>query len=247
MTDIPEDHPRAISLKIRHDLIEGMHAKIVTEAGLIAHGRGEAYDYLIGEKSHDFAIEAIKAAAALIYISKHPVLSINGNIAILCPNEMIEVCDTTDMAMEVNLFYRKAGRLKAIEEHLTKFGAKNILGLDDDFSDTIDELSSFRRIVDKRGIKAADTVLVPLEDGDRTSALKRVGKKVITVDLNPLSRTSQEADITIVDNVTRVFPILLDQYKKIKDRSVAEQILEKYDNQAILRKAISEISKMGLN
>ncbi len=247
MTDIPEDHPRTISLKIRHDLIEGMHAKIVTEAGLIAHGRGEAFDYLIGEKSHDFAIQAIKAAAALIYLSKHPVLSINGNIAILCPSEIVEVCEITDMAMEVNLFYRKSGRLKAIEEHLTKFGATNILGLDNDFSDTIDELSSFRRIVDKRGIKTADTVLVPLEDGDRTLALKRVGKKVITVDLNPLSRTAQEADITIIDNVIRVFPILLEEYKKIKDRSEAEQILENYDNEEILSKAISEISKMRLD
>ena len=246
MTEIPDNHPRATSLKIRHDLIEGMHKKIVTEAGLIAHGRGEAYDYLIGEKTNEFAIKAIKAAAALLYLSKNPVLSINGNIAILCPEQMIELCEFTGMAMEVNLFYRKQGRLEAIEEHLTKLGATNILGLDNNFSDTIEELSSSRRIVDKRGIKIADTVLVPLEDGDRTIALKRVGKKVITVDLNPLSRTAQEADITIVDNVIRVFPILLNEFRKLTNQGDAEQKLNTYNNQEILREAISEISNVNL-
>ncbi len=48
-------------------------------------------------------------------------------------------------------------------------------------------------------IFAADVVIVPLEDGDRCEALKRWAKIVITVDLNPLSRTSRTADLTIVD------------------------------------------------
>ncbi|MHA2100347.1 MAG: phosphopantothenate/pantothenate synthetase family protein, partial [Candidatus Kariarchaeaceae archaeon] len=117
MSEIPDDHPRAASLRTRHELIDGMHEKIVTEAGLIAHGRGEAYDYLLGEQTHDFAKDAIIAAAALIYISDHPVLSINGNIAILCPEEIIELSEFTNMKMEINLFYRKKGRLEAIEKH----------------------------------------------------------------------------------------------------------------------------------
>lgn len=49
-------------------------------------------------------------------------------------------------------------------------------------------------------------VLVPLEDGDRTEALRRMGKTVIAIDLNPLSRTSRAANITIVDNVIRAVP-----------------------------------------
>ena len=47
-------------------------------------------------------------------------------------------------------------------------------------------------------------ILVPLEDGDRCEALVAMGKTVIVVDLNPLSRSAQMATITIVDEITRV-------------------------------------------
>ena len=50
--------------------------------------------------------------------------------------------------------------------------------------------------------------MVPLEDGDRTKALRKAGKIVITFDLNPLSRTAETANITIVDNVTRAVDLL---------------------------------------
>ena len=56
-----------------------------------------------------------------------------------------------------------------------------------------------------QGIHAADTVLVPLEDGDRCEALIQMGKQVLVVDLNPLSRTARTANVTIVDNVSRAF------------------------------------------
>jgi 4-phosphopantoate--beta-alanine ligase len=146
------------------------------------------------------------------------------------------------MKMEINLFYRKKGRLEAIEKHLKSKGAKELLGLDDKYQDSINELSSFRRIVDKRGIKIADTVIVPLEDGDRTVALKNEGKNVITVDLNPLSRTAQNADITIVDNVIRVFPLILKEYKRIRSKQEAQDLLAKYNNKLILRMATKLIS-----
>jgi 4-phosphopantoate--beta-alanine ligase len=55
----------------------------------------------------------------------------------------------------------------------------------------------------------SDVVLVPLEDGDRCQALKAAGKDVITIDLNPMSRTAQTADITIVDNLIRSLPNLI--------------------------------------
>ena len=35
-----------------------------------------------------------------------------------------------------------------------------------------------------------------------------MGKQVITIDLNPLSRTAQTAHITIVDELTRCLPLL---------------------------------------
>ena len=52
-------------------------------------------------------------------------------------------------------------------------------------------------------------VFVPLEDGDRCGALRAAGKSVIAVDLNPMSRTSRDASITIVDNVVRVVPLMI--------------------------------------
>ncbi len=63
---IPLDHPRYESLKYRHKIIEGMRTLIVAEAGLIAHGRGECFDYMLGEKTNETAKEAIEAAVALL-------------------------------------------------------------------------------------------------------------------------------------------------------------------------------------
>ncbi len=242
MVDIPNDHPRAESLRVRHAIIDGMHSKIVAEAGLIAHGRGEAYDYLIGEKTHDFAIDAIDAAAAMLYLAKHPVLSVNGNTAVLCPEDMIKFSNKTRIPLEINLFYRSDERMNAITEVMKKYNANLILGNNSEYYEEIDEISSLRRVVDKRGIYSADVVFVPLEDGDRTIGLKKNNKKVITVDLNPLSRTSQQADITIVDNIIRVFPLLLKSFDSIDGRSDAEAILSRYDNNKILKSAMEKIT-----
>lgn len=52
---------------------------------------------------------------------------------------------------------------------------------------------------------------MPLEDGDRTEALVRMGKRVVTIDLNPLSRTAVAAHVTIVDNLVRAMPALVEQ------------------------------------
>ena len=242
MDEIPDDHPRAQSLRIRHEIIDGMHKKIVAEAGLIAHGRGEAYDYLLGEKTHQFAKTAIKAAAAMLKLAQHPIISVNGNVAALCPDELIKFSKTTNIPIEINLFYRSEERIEAIKNHLETHESGMVLGVDPIFYDQIEELSSQRRIVDKRGIKVADVVLVPLEDGDRTEALKKNGKNVITIDLNPLSRTANQADITIVDNVIRVFDQLLNEFNQIKSESEASKILEKYDNRSILLEAMRTIT-----
>jgi 4-phosphopantoate--beta-alanine ligase len=242
MIEIPDDHPRAESLKTRHKIIDGMHKKIVAEAGLIAHGRGEAFDYLIGEKTHDFAMKAIKAAAAMFYLADHPIISVNGNVAVLCPEEMVRFSKEANIAMEINLFYRSEGRIEAIKRELDKFEPNLILGIDKEYSREIDEISSLRRVVDERGIYSADVVFVPLEDGDRTMGLKKNNKKIITVDLNPMSRTSINADITIVDNIIRVFPILEKEFLAINSRDQASDILENYDNDSVLKSALNVIS-----
>ena len=103
-----------------------------------------------------------------------------------------------------------------------------------------------RKYVNKEGILKADVVFVPLEDGDRCIALKKNGKKVVTVDLNPMSRTSKTADITIVDNIIRVVPLMIKYVEKLKrkNRKVLKEILKSYNNKAVISEAIKEISAM---
>ena len=100
-------------------------------------------------------------------------------------------------------------------KHLEKKGAGEVLGLIAD--ERIADLNSMRAEVASEGIYKSDVVLVPLEDGDRTEALKKQGKKVITIDLNPLSRTARYADITIVDNIVRSIPFMIKKAIEFKN------------------------------
>jgi 4-phosphopantoate--beta-alanine ligase len=84
------------------------------------------------------------------------------------------------------------------------------------------------------GILDSDVVLVPLEDGDRCEALVAMGKQVIVVDLNPMSRTAKTATVTIVDELMRCSKLLL---KDLVDGS-AEQS-EKWDNEANLSASLA--------
>ena len=237
MTLIPKSHPRLNSLLIREKLVKGFDDNLVAKEGLLAHGRGEAFDYLIGEKTSKSAKEAIRAAAFMLKNAENSVISVNGNFAALCPVEIVQLAKTTNSKIEVNLFYSSEKRKKAITKILKKSGAKEILGLNKKSSTKLLGIDSARRIVDKNGIFSADVVLVPLEDGDRTIALKKAKKKIITFDLNPLSRTAQTANITIVDNVTRAMKLLVIESKKKKRK------LSKYDNKKNLKVSIIEIKK----
>ena len=237
MTTIPKSHPRLNSLLIREKLVNGFDNNLVAKEGLLAHGRGEAFDYLIGEKTSKSAKEAIKAAAIMLKNAENSVISVNGNFAALCPKEIVQLAKNSDSKIEVNLFYSTEKRKKAITEILKKSGSKEIFGLNKKSSVKLSGIDSARMIVDKNGIFSADVVLVPLEDGDRTIALKKAKKKIITFDLNPLSRTAQTADITIVDNVTRAMKLLVKESKKsIRGNS-------KYNNKKNLQVSILEIKK----
>ena len=234
--NIPKSHPRYLSLQIREKLVDGFNNNLVVKEGLLAHGRGEAFDYLIGEKTTKSAKNAIKAAASMLNQAQKSVISVNGNFAALCPKEIIQLAKITDSKIEVNLFYSSEKRKKAISKILTKSGAKEILGMDKKQSTKLKGIDSARRIVDKNGIFSADVVLVPLEDGDRTITLKKAKKTVITFDLNPLSRTAQTADVTIVDNVTRAMKLLVSESRKSR-----KQII--FDNKKNLKSTILEIRK----
>ncbi|MDE1766675.1 MAG: phosphopantothenate/pantothenate synthetase [Thaumarchaeota archaeon] len=236
---VPRSHPRAASLHIRERLVHGYRKGLVVEEGLLAHGRGEMFDYLMGEKTLKTSHDAVKAASRMLLLAKRPVISVNGNLAALCPREIVVLARASGAKIEVNLFYASEKRKKAIAGVLKRSGAKEVLGLDARCSQKIPNLDSARRVVDERGIFIADVVLVPLEDGDRTEALKRFGKKVITFDLNPMSRTAQAADITIVDNVTRGMQLLIKSCRKMKKCRLGKNF--KFDNKKNLSRSILAI------
>ncbi|MDQ3807938.1 MAG: phosphopantothenate/pantothenate synthetase [Thermoproteota archaeon] len=227
-------------------LVNGFRRGLVVPEGLIAHGRGEAYDYLIGERTTKTAQRAIEAGAATMLLSSRAVISVNGNTAALCPNTVVELAEVAGASIEVNIFYRTENREKAIKAELEKHGAKKILGVGPKASARIPELQSERRRVDPNGIYAADTVLVPLEDGDRTEALIKMNKTVITIDLNPLSRTSKTADITIVDNIVRAMPALVHAARNLRRTTTAmslKRITDNFDNSKNLQESLEIIKK----
>ena len=242
MTDIPPSHPRYVSLKTRERLVEMVHKGIVSEAGLIAHGRGEAYDYLLGERTNDFAERAEMAAVAALLLDEHTVISVNGNAAALSGKDLIELGKITGSRIEVNLFHRTEGRVEKIVRYLEEMGGKDILGPGPDAR--IPGLDHARALCHKDGIYSANTVLVPLEDGDRAQALKSMGKTVITIDLNPLSRTARTADITIVDNITRAVPSMIKfaEEMRVAPEAGLRAAMNSFDNEVALREALEEIA-----
>jgi 4-phosphopantoate---beta-alanine ligase len=236
-SEIPLNHPRRVSLLTRARLTEGARQGITSLDGLIAHGRGEAFDYLIGEKTRDFAARAIDAAAALFLVARRPVISVNGNAAALIPRELVALSKLLGSPLEVNLFHAGGDREDRIRNHLLSHGADQVLLPQQDF--VLPYLDSNRRFVNGQGIYLADVICVPLEDGDRCEALIRSGRKVITIDLNPLSRTARKAAITIVDNIIRAAPLLVERVKvrASESRSILDGLLENYDNDLALREA----------
>src|SRR5512147_719797 len=97
---IPKSHPRAQSLYVRERLVHAFDNGLVAKEGLMAHGRGEAFDYLVGEKTSKSAKNAIKAAAFALVTAKYPVISVNGNIAGLCPSEIVELAKAVNAKIE---------------------------------------------------------------------------------------------------------------------------------------------------
>jgi 4-phosphopantoate--beta-alanine ligase len=238
--EIPDDHPRKNSLDIREQIIAGHEKNIVAIAGLLAHGRGEAFDYLLGERSTELAVEAARVVVASLLTADHPVISVNGNACALVARELVELSELTEAPLEINLFYYQKEREDAIKAALLNAGAQKILGTYDRPSETIPELSSNRRRVDSEGIAKADVVLVPLEDGDRTEALRAIGKCVLTIDLNPMSRTSIFSNVTVVDNIIRSLPMMAKFAREMKKMPKEElvQIVDSFDNEINLRQSL---------
>ena len=239
---IPKIHPRYLSLKIRDKIVDGVKKGITSTHGLIAHGRGEAFVYLLGEKTTKAAKKSIDSAATLLLMAKNPVISVNGNAAALVPKELSQLSKILDAPLEINIFHPSKKREIKIKNYLIKNGAKEVLLPQKNCK--IKHLDSNRKYVNKDGIYKADVVFVPLEDGDRTEALIKNKKKVIVVDLNPLSRSAKKATVAIVDNIIRVVPLLIkavNQYKKFDKRKLVK-IIKNHNNKRILKQAEALIS-----
>ena len=83
--------------------------------------------------------------------------------------------------------------------------------------------------------------MVPLEDGDRCEVLVALGKEVLVVDLNPLSRSAKMATVTIVDEVSRTADLLL-EYVITNSSNVTE-----WDNDLALKESLKVISNNSDN
>src|SRR5438093_10497564 len=95
-----------------------MRSGIVVPQGLIAHGRGEAFDYLLGEETLPAALAATYAAAAFLLTARHPVVSVNGNVAALAGRGIVNLSSVISAAIEVNLFHRTSKRDRLIATYL---------------------------------------------------------------------------------------------------------------------------------
>lgn len=243
MTEIPSSHPRYASLVLRERLVDGFRNGIVAPQGLVAHGRGEMFDYLLRERTCKEARAASRAAASLLIKAERPVISVNGNVAALCAKEVVLLAKAAGAKLEVCLFHRSDDRVLKIQRLLERNGAKGVLGFLPDAA--LPGIEHMRGLCSRDGIYSADVVLIPLEDGDRAEALARMGKKTIAIDLNPLSRTSRSATVTIVDEVTRAIPELIKNVEDMsEDRRACSLALSKYDRDENLS---AVMARMGSN
>tara|TARA_Y100000589_G_scaffold60851_2_gene51788 strand:- start:6351 stop:7118 length:768 start_codon:yes stop_codon:yes gene_type:complete len=227
VTNIPDSHPRKSSLISRQKIVDGAKRGLLADSAMIAHGRGEAYDYLLGERTTASASIAIREAAARLLRAVRPVISMNGNSTVLAGVEAIKIAAVVGCPIEVNIYYRTEERMAGLVEELETMKEEllasspraerdaisrvEILGLVSD--GRIRGLEGPRSLCSADGIERADVVLVPLEDGDRCEALIALGKEVIAIDLNPLSRTSRTATVTIVDEVSRALSGILNELR----------------------------------
>lgn len=230
---VPPSHPRAESLRTRNRLVEGIEAGLTSQHGLIAHGRGEAFDYLLGERTIPSARTAARAATAHLLLADAPVISVNGNLAALTPEAAVRLAEAVNAPLEVNLFHRSPDRVAAIADHLRAHGATNVLGRGADA--TLPGLDHDRARVHDAGIHGADVVLIPLEDGDRAEALDAMGKTELVIDLNPLSRSAAVADVAVCDNVRRALPLMCQFADELADRPDGElrSIVSSFDADAV--------------
>lgn len=211
---------------------------VVTLEGLTSHGRGEAFDYLIGEMTTSSARKAEHLAAALLLTAKHPVISVNGNTAALASRDIADLQKASGARVEVNLFHRTEERVTGISDILREAGVTLVEGP----VERLIPLDHDRGLCHKDGMYFADLILVPLEDGDRAEVLIQMGKIVIAIDLNPLSRTAQVASLPIIDEVTRALPNITRSCREL-NQDDAKDLIRLWDGKIYLKDALTSIQR----
>ena len=224
MGDVPPSHPRYNSLMARKKLTLAASKGMLAESALIAHGRGEAFDYLLNEETCRPARKAIREVAARLRNASSPVISLNGNTTVLAGTSLLACAAVLGCPIEINIYYRTPERMTALREYLESIRQEAKELLPPSVTSRVDDvpilggapdgeipgLEGPRAKCHSNGILGADVILVPLEDGDRCEALISMGKSVCVIDLNPLSRTAKMATVTIVDEVARCSLLLLE-------------------------------------
>ena len=237
---VPKDHPRYKSLMVREHLAEAVEKGLVNPTGLISHGRGEAFDYLMGERTLSSSLEAEKVAAAYLLKAKRPLVCVNGNAAALDAKNLIRLSETIPAPLEINIFHRTPERMDLLIDYMESQGCKEVLGRVPE--ERIPGLNHDRALC-TRTLYDCDTIVVPIEDGDRAEALVKMGKVVISIDINPISRTSKTATVPISDELTRALENMIAFVEELKGKDdEIDRIIASYDKDENRRATLREIS-----
>ena len=168
-------------------------------------------------------MDAKDAVPALASGLKSPfLLAIDGRCAAGKTTLTTELAEQWDCnVIHMDDFYlpfrdRTPERMEKLISYMESKGAKNVLGRDPDTR--IPGLNHDRALCTQEGVGSSDVIVVPIEDGDRAEALVAMGKKVISLDLNPLSRTSRMATVPISDEISRALANITAYVKELRGK-----------------------------
>ncbi|MCQ2056088.1 MAG: phosphopantothenate/pantothenate synthetase [archaeon] len=238
---IPQNHPRYKTLIVREYLAKMVDKGLVDQTGLISHGRGEAFDYLMGEKTLMSSFKAEKVAAAHLLKARKPLICVNGNAAVLGAEKLIQLSKLIPAPIEINLFHRTEARIDKLIRYLKSKGGENIIG--NLPTARIPGLEHNRALCSET-LHNCDCILVPIEDGDRAEALVKMGKTVISIDINPISRTSRAATIPISDEIDRALTNIIQFVKNLKGKNdEIDLLITSFSRDQNRRDILAEISQ----
>ena len=167
MSDFAADpsHPRYQSLLLRHRLEQAEKDGLLAGSAMIAHGRGEAYDYLLGERTIPSAHMATVQAFAALRMAQRPIISLNGNAVALAGESLLMLAERLSCPVEINIFYRTPERMAALIGRLEAIKKEHkldvqILGAEPNAR--IPGLEGPRANCTKEGIIDSDVIMVPL-------------------------------------------------------------------------------------